>query len=151
MRLIRERAAVKTGSNLPDKMKRALESPEIIELSSDDEVVQEPRFMAFQSALLHRVHHSTTKALTEDACLAKALTIFPDINHDHVRQLYKGVKQDHSGPDLEEHVINEILEGNIYPKQRDVKRRKISESGNKDKLWGEGDGILRDKPYYRAA
>jgi len=132
-------------------MKRALESPEIIELSSDDEGVQEPRFVAFQSAIIHGVNHSATATLTEDSCLTKALTVFPDINHDYVRQLYKSVKQNHSGPNLEEHVVNEILEGNIYPKQRDAKRRKISESVSEEKLWGAGDGILRDKPYYRVA
>lgn len=129
-------------------MKRALELPEIIELSSDDESVQELRNLAFQPALVHGVNNLATTTITEDACLAKALSIFPDISHDYVRQLYESVKQNQSGPNVAEHVINEILEGQIYPKQRSVKRRKISEPGDR---WGEGDGILRDKSYYHAA
>ncbi|KAI9869607.1 MAG: hypothetical protein M1830_005302 [Pleopsidium flavum] len=62
----------------------------------------------------------------EEVCLNRVLEVFPDIDHEHVRQLYKarpviaGEAAPHNDPS--EHLIVKVLDAGTYPKEKD--RRK---------------------------
>jgi len=57
---------------------------------------------------------------TEEDCLHRILEIFPDIAHDHVRQLYQDKSQGGaSGVELYDDLVRLILDSESYPKERE--------------------------------
>ena len=64
---------------------------------------------------MNRGHRSTF-----DTCLRDILEVFPDISHEHVRDLYNN--RDHNpdhGQTVEQCLIEQILDGGRYPKERE--------------------------------
>lgn len=59
----------------------------------------------------------------EQACLEKVLEVFPDIDHEHVRQLYEArplVPEGSAHIEIAyEELILKILDGGIYPKEKE--------------------------------
>ena len=58
-----------------------------------------------------------------ETCLTEVLEVFPDISHEHVRQLYDTRVQslDHElrRADIAQELILQILDGKAYPKEKD--------------------------------
>ncbi|KAK4494121.1 hypothetical protein PRZ48_014419 [Zasmidium cellare] len=60
---------------------------------------------------------------TFDGCLQHVMAVFPDVCHDHVRVLYDAVDSI-PGSDRVEHIVNELLSKESYPKRDKGKKRK---------------------------
>lgn len=58
-----------------------------------------------------------------EACLTEILDVFPDISHDHVRQLYdvelQKIENDSQRANISQLLILAILEEKTYPKEKD--------------------------------
>ena len=75
-----------------------------------------------------------------EACLAEILEVFPDICHDHVRQMYDAQVQKNVDHDLQrlgitQELILQILDIKKYPKEKDrinELKRKRSDTVNSD-------------------
>ncbi|KAL2011185.1 hypothetical protein VTN00DRAFT_3903 [Thermoascus crustaceus] len=85
---------------------------------------------------------------SEDACLARILELFPDISHQHVRELYNHHKNDDLTPGRAEsrtieNIIEDILQNPPYPKQRDAKRKRTPESDDETQWKADAD-----EPWY---
>ena len=89
------------------------------------------------------------------SCLESVLDVFPDISHDHVQQIYNeqmkakgsnGQHEDMVAPSL----IEKILDGGVYPKERDrireLKRKRSDKDVDEEEAakWKYMD--LRDDP-----
>lgn len=63
---------------------------------------------------------------TFDDCLQHILAVFPDICHDHVRVMYDAI-DNIPGSDRVEHIVNQLLSKDSYPKREKGKKRKRDE------------------------
>jgi len=76
----------------------------------------------------------------EQACLEKVLEVFPDIDHEHVRQLYQARPLVPEGSALienaSEELILKILDGGVYPKEKErrseLKRKRATSAGSSE-------------------
>ncbi|KAL8828722.1 MAG: hypothetical protein Q9191_002430, partial [Dirinaria sp. TL-2023a] len=75
-----------------------------------------------------------------NSCLVDILELFPDISHDHVKQLYDSELQG-SGPNrtqtsVVQHLIDQILDSGKYPKEKDrlkeLKRKRYLDSDEEE-------------------
>lgn len=104
---------------------------ESIDLSNDDFFSPASSYTSNTSITPSDIHKPEMS--DEDACLTRILELFPDISHQHVRELYNHHKNyDHTQGRAEsrtiENIIEDILQNPSYPKQRDAKRKRTPES-----------------------
>lgn len=81
---------------------------------------------------------------TYEQCLQEILEVFPDISHEHVKELYDGRQRGGvvaSDIPMPEALISVILDGGKYPKERDrlneLKRKRLSELNSDDERAAE--------------
>ncbi|KAF2145429.1 uncharacterized protein K452DRAFT_315676 [Aplosporella prunicola CBS 121167] len=98
----------------------------------------------------------TQEALTEDDFLTKVLEVYPDIAHEHVRQLHRDAVQKGEKTDVSwcEVIIVRILDDGLYPKERDrrrdLKRKRQPSPAPEDivtTIWGDGHYEVGSKLY----
>ena len=79
----------------------------------------------------------------KDACLGKALEVFPGINHDYVFGLFIMEMQRFQfggeATDITERVVIEILRRLPYPKQKDLKRKRNASSTSEPAADADGE------------
>ena len=64
-----------------------------------------------------------TPLLSEDNCLQRVLEVFPDISHQHIRELYnKAPPQPTDGDDWLQAFISNIIESEKYPTEKEAQR-----------------------------
>lgn len=97
------------------------------------------------------------------ACLAEILEVFPDICHDHVRQLYdaqlqKTTDDDSQRAGITQELILQILDFKNYPKEKDrinELKRKRSDIVNSDEeeaaRWNDVDRGPQTNAYFAEA
>jgi hypothetical protein len=82
--------------------------------------------------------------------LQEVLQVFPDISHEHVHDIYKKDIENRSPYQVgspSQVLIEKILDGTPYPKERDKKKRKYEDRNSEDEeaaRWKYAD--LRDDP-----
>jgi len=89
----------------------------------------------------------------EQACLEKVLEVFPDIDHEHVRQLYQARPLAAEGVALNgtpsEELILKILDGGIYPKEKErrneLKRKRAVSAGSSEGEMAAWEAADREK------
>ncbi|KAL8716594.1 MAG: hypothetical protein Q9225_006084 [Loekoesia sp. 1 TL-2023] len=94
---------------------------------------------------------------TYEQCLQEVLEVFPDISHEHVKELYDGrqtVEVVAPNIPMPEALISLILDGGKYPKERDrlneLKRKRLSELNSDDERaaeWKNADHIAGESFY----
>lgn len=97
-----------------------------------------------------------------EVCLAELLDVFPNISHDHVRQLYdvelEKIENDSQRADITQNLILGILDGKTYPKEKDrinELKRKRSNALDSDEeeaaRWKDLDRGQETVAYFREA
>ena len=85
-----------------------------------------------------------------DGTLQEILQVFPDISHDHVQELYSKhieMRSPYQAETPSQVLIDKILDGDPYPKERDKKKRKFEDRNSDEEeaaRWKYAD--LRDDP-----
>ncbi len=86
------------------------------------------------------IQHAAQPADPEQLCIDRVLEVFPDIDREHVRQLYRdrplvmegGLANSNPSEDL----IVKVLDGGIYPKEADrrkeLKRKRATSAASSD-------------------
>ena len=130
---------------------------EIIELSDDDEDYSGGFMFDLEEAMMANVvefgpnaastetgQHgeagpSRTQNLSDtyESCLREILEIFPDISRDHVQQMYNSdigtvIPHQRQGGMAASRLIEKILDGGAYPKERDRMRELKRKRSDKD-------------------
>lgn len=89
----------------------------------------------------------------EQACLEKVLEVFPDIDHEHVRQMYQARPLVAQGGALNgspsEELILKILDGGVYPKEKErrneLKRKRAASAGSSEGETAAWEAADREK------
>lgn len=89
----------------------------------------------------------------EQACLEKVLEVFPDIDHEHVRQLYDARPLAAEGGvaygTLSEELILKILDGGVYPKEKErrneLKRKRAASADSSERETAAWEAADREK------
>ena len=89
----------------------------------------------------------------EQACLERVLEVFPDIDHEHVRQLYQArpLAREGGAPNgtPSEELILKILDGGVYPKEKErrseLKRKRAASAGSNEEETAAWEAADRER------
>ena len=131
------RQAPTFGQNAAEPIPRNLFEP-LIDFDFDGDVI-DPALLTMENSpqLPHRPNVEVQIASCFDSCLEKILEVFPDISHEHCREIYDAqMLNPVEGQLIAQTLITQILDKGKYPKEKDrqkeLKRKRLTNSDDEE-------------------